>query len=291
MGEAIAAAPENSDRPFFIRIRPGVYKEALVVPKTKPHLRFVGLGKKPGDAVLTFDRSAQTLDNAGKPYGTSGSASTVLAGDDFEAANLTFANSAGPGDKVGQAVAVLVTGDKMRFRNCRFTGWQDTLYAGGRGGRQYYDQCFIEGSVDFIFGHGAAVFHKCEVRSVGKGYVTAQARDTDDEPGGYVFRDCKLTSAKGVPNGSVYLGRPWRAFARVVYENCEMGAHIRPEGWDNWRDTEKEKTAFFGEWKSKGPGANNKNRVTWSRQLTEADLAPFETQHFFTRPDGLWKLQ
>ena len=158
VGEAIAAAPENAGGPVVIRIRPGVYKEAIVVPKNKPNLQFIGLGKKPEDTVLTFDRSARTLDPTGKPYGTSGSASVVLAGDNFRAENLTFANSAGTGDKVGQAVAVLVSGDKCLFRHCRFTGFQDTLYAGGRGSRQFYDHCYLEGSVDFIFGHGAAIF-------------------------------------------------------------------------------------------------------------------------------------
>lgn len=292
VGEAIAWVPSTVAGLVSICIRPGVYKEAIVVPKNKPNLQFLGLGK-PEDTVLTFDRSARTLDPNGKPYGTSGSASVVLAGDNFRAENITFANSAGTGDKVGQAVAVLVSGDKCVFRHCRFTGYQDTLYAGGRGSRQFYDHCLIEGSVDFIFGHGAAIFDHCEIKSVGSGYVTAQARDTEGETGGYVFRDCDLTAAKGVRDGSVYLGRPWRAYARVVFVGCKMGKHIRPDGWNNWREPEREKTAFFGEYLSIGPGAGDaKKRVAWSHQLSKAELALFETDAFFTQPgEGTWKPQ
>lgn len=260
---AVDAVPENNTEPILILLRPGIYKERLVVAKNKPKITL--RGEDATKTVLTFDRSARTLNPEGKPYGTSESASTLIQADDFTAENITFANSAGRGKEVGQAVAIRISGDRELFRKCRFTGWQDTLYATGTG-RQVFQDCYIEGDVDFIFGHAAARFERCQIHSKGQGYITAQARDTADVPGGYLFQDCTLTAAGDVKPGTVYLGRPWRDYARVAFVRCTLGAHIRPEGWHNWDKPEREKTAHFAEVDCTGPGAAPEKRVPWAKK-------------------------
>ena len=262
---ALDAVPESSKDKTVIRIRPGIYKELLTLHKSKPGVML--LGESAERTVLTFDRSARTLDPMGKPYGTSNSASATLSADDFRAENLTFANSAGRGRDVGQAVAVKTQGDNMVFEKCRFLGWQDTLYANGDG-HQRFSPCYIEGDVDFIFGHAAALFENCKIVCKGEGYVTAQARDTEKDPGGYLFWRCDISATPDVAPGKVYLGRPWRDFARVLFWECKLGPHIRPVGWHNWDKPKREKTAFFAECQNSGPGAETKERVAWSKQLT-----------------------
>ncbi|PYS39748.1 MAG: pectin esterase, partial [Acidobacteria bacterium] len=181
----------------------------------------------------------------------------------FRAENITFENTYGVGS---QAVAAYVNTDRVVFRNCRFLGWQDTLFA--HGGRQYYQACYIEGHVDFIFGNATAVFENCTIHSRGPGYVTAHWRLSDSETNGFVFLHCKLT---GADLGKVYLGRPWRPYGRVVFIECWMGAHIKPEGWDNWRDPAREKTARFAEYSSK---------------LSEREIQPFATREFLRGVDN-----
>ena len=152
------------------------------------------------------------------------------------------------------------------------------------GGRQYYQDCYVEGHVDFIFGNGTAVFENCTIHSKGQGYVTAQWRLSDAETNGFVFRNCRLTGAD--TGKGAYLGRPWRPYGRVVFIDCWMDAHIKPEGWDNWRDPAREKTARFAEYKSSGPGANPSARVPWSQQLNQEEIRPFATKLFLKGVDG-----
>ena len=172
--------------------------------------------------------------------------------------------------------------DRAVFRNCRFLGMQDTLYAAS--GRQYYVDCYIAGHVDFIFGDAAAVFDHVEIRSRGEGYIAAVSRTMPEGAGGFVFYHCRLTADEGV-NG-VFLGRPWRLYARVVFIDCWMGPHIRPEGWNNWSKEEAEKTAWFGEYGSEGPGAKEAGRVPWARKLTAAEADKFRPDVFLRGPDG-----
>jgi pectinesterase len=283
--QAAADAAAKETEPVVIRVRPGVYRGYVAFPQGGPP-RITLRGDGPGAAaqtVLTLDRSARTPGPDGKPVGTTGSCSVRIDADDFTAEDVTFENSAGK--TAGQAVAVRVGGDRCVFRRCRFLGWQDTLYATGNG-RQYYRECYIEGSVDFVFGYAAAVFEKCELRSKSPGAVTAQARTEPTQPGGYVFRDCDLTADPSVPAHSVILGRPWRAYARVVFLACRMGSHIRLTGWHNWDDTSREATAFYGEADCTGPGADRSARVPWSRALTPAEIAPFDTRRFLAGADG-----
>lgn len=201
-----------------------------------------------------------------------------IDGAAFEAVNISFENTFGTGS---QAVALSIHSDRAVFRNCRFLGWQDTLYAAS--GRQYYRDCLIEGHVDFIFGNAAAVFDQCEIRSRGSGYIAAQSRVRPDAPTGFVFRHCRLT---GPPEARVFLGRPWRSFARVIFLDCWMGGHIRSEGWDNWNNAANEKSAWFAELGSSGPGANPAGRVSWARPITRAEAATFEPGEFLKDGDG-----
>jgi pectinesterase len=269
--EAVDHVPEGNTRRIRIHIKPGIYREQIKIPQTKPFITFEG--EDSARTILTYNLSAKTAGDTRLSY------SVYIGGSGFRAENITFENSYGVGS---QAVAVYVNTDRVIFRRCRFLGWQDTLFA--HGGRQYYKDCYIEGHVDFIFGNAAAVFEDCQIHSKGQGYITAQWRLRADEPNGFVFRHCRLTGEN--TGRGVYLGRPWRPYARVVYLNCWMGAHIRPEGWDNWRDPQREKTAWFAEYHSTGPGANPQARVAWSRQLTDEEARQFETRAFLRGSDG-----
>ena len=260
---AIEAAPENSNTRTVITIHPGTYKERVIVPKNKPMLTLRGASGDPSKTVLTYDWSTHTIGPDGKTVGTTGSCSTLVSAPDFTAEHVTFENTAG---EVGQALALLFSSDRGVFRNCRFHGWQDTLCIHDR--RVYFKDCYIEGRVDFIFGKSTAVFEHCRIHSKNGGYITAAATPREN-PFGYVFLHCKLTGT----NGRAFLGRAWRPHAAVSFVNCELGEHIRPEGWRHWRDTLEDGrvTARFGEYGCIGPGANPEARVEWSRQLSHEE--------------------
>jgi pectinesterase len=268
--QAVDHIPENNQQRILIRIKPGVYNEQIRVSSGKRNLTL--RGEDPSNTVLTYRLSAQQAGNTRLAF------STFVNADDFRAENLTFQNSFGTGS---QAVALLVDADRAMFLNCRFLGWQDTLFVNG--GRQFFKDCYIEGHVDFIFGSASAVFENCTVHSKADGYITAHFRTSDAENTGFVFLRCRFTGS-GINKG-VYLGRPWRPFARVVFIDCWLDSHIKPEGWDNWRDPGREKTAWFGEYRSKGPGASSKARVAWSKQLTAGEAETFSLARFFSRAD------
>ena len=247
-----------------ILIRKGIYKEKIVIAESKQNVHLIG----EDGTVLTYDDYASKTNAFGENKGTSGSGSIYIYGPDFVAENITFQNSAGP---VGQAVACHVAGDRIVFRHCRFLGFQDTLYTYGENTREYYEDCYIEGTVDFIFGKATCVFNRCELRSKRNGgYLTAPVTPQGSKYG-YVFYDCKLTADEGVADGSVYLSRPWRPYAQAVFIRCQMGRHIKPEGWNNWGKTSNEQTAYYAEYKSNGEGANPNKRAKWSHQLTNID--------------------
>jgi pectinesterase len=267
---ALDKAPIGPNGRLYIEIRPGTYNERVVVPQDMPRVTFAGK-----DAATTIITHAQTAKETG---GTFFSATVDVDGAAFEADNITFENR-GQG---AQAVAVSVHSDRAIFRNCRFIGWQDTLYAAS--GRQYYVRCYISGHVDFIFGNAAAVFDVTEIHSRGNGYLTAVRRTRPDEPTGYVIIRSRLTAEDGVK--SVALGRPWRLYARVVYIDCWMGPQIIPGGWNNWNKPEAEKTAFYGEYNSTGPGARLDERVAWAHRLTAAEVARFRPEVFLRGSDG-----
>ncbi|WP_432713134.1 pectinesterase family protein, partial [Pedobacter sp.] len=234
--EAINAVPDFRKVTTVISIKNGVYKEKLNLSTSKKMVKLKG--ESVAHTILTFDDYATKKNTFGEEKGTSGSASFYIYGDGFSAENITFQNSAGP---VGQAVALLVAGDKAVFINCRMLGFQDTLYTFGANSRQYYKKCYIEGTVDFIFGSATAVFEQCEIYcKKGGGYITASS-SPDSLKYGYVFIDCKITG--NAPESSFYLGRPWRPYGKAVFINCDLPSLIKAEGWNNWGKESNESTA------------------------------------------------
>jgi pectinesterase len=277
--EAFNAVPDYRKNPTTVLLRKGTYKEKLILATSKTNVKLVG--EDAIHTIVTHDDYASKKNRFGEEMGTTGSTTFFVFGDDFVAENITFENSSGP---VGQAVAVRVDGDKVMFRNCRFLGFQDTLYPHGEKSRQYYKDCYIEGTVDFIFGWSTAVFEGCTIFCKKEGgYVTA-ASTLEGTPHGFVFMNCKITG--DAPEASVYLGRPWRPFARTVFLNCFLDKQIKPVGWHNWSKPEAEKTAFYAEYQSTGPGANMGARVPWSRQLTAQDAKGYTLEAIF----GDWKV-
>ncbi|MBE6287163.1 MAG: pectin esterase [Mediterranea massiliensis] len=273
--EAINAVPDfRKNVRTTILLRPGIYKEKLVIPESKINISLMGQE----GAVLSYDDYANKKNKFGENMGTSGSSSCYIYAPDFYAENITFENTSGP---VGQAVACFISGDRAFFKKCRFLGFQDTLYNYGKGQRNYFEDCYIEGTVDFIFGWSTAVFNRCHIHSLGNGYVTAPATD-EGVKYGYLFYDCKLTSSEGVTK--VYLGRPWRPYGQSVFIQCELGSHIVPEGWHNWGSKEKEKTAFFAEYNNRGAGANVNKRVPFAHQLS--NLQRYDIESVLAGDDG-----
>ncbi|MBN3582691.1 pectin esterase [Algoriphagus aestuarii] len=277
--EAFDAVPDFRKNETKILLKPGTYKEKLVLAASKTNVTLIGENAE--NTVLTYDDFAKKKNKFGEEMGTTGSTSFYVFGDGFYAKNITFENSSGP---VGQAVAVRVDGDKVVFEKCRFLGFQDTLYPHGDRSRQYYKDCYIEGTVDFIFGWSTAVFENCEIFSKApSGYVTAASTEKETEFG-FVFINCKLTG--DAPENSVYLGRPWRDYAQTVFINTEMGTHIKPEGWHNWGKPNAERTSFYAEFGSTGLGANSSQRVPWSNQLTVEEAAKFTAELVLAGEDG-----
>jgi len=260
----------------FIEIAPGVYHERVIVTRNHTNIALVGTGKSPADVVITNSL------NAKQAGGTFFTATAEIDGDGFEADNLTFENSAG---NTGQAVAAAVRADRTVFKNCRFLGYQDTLFADY--GRQYYVGSYIEGAVDFIFGNAAAVFDHSEIHANGPGYLTAQSRTSSDQATGYVILDSKVTSGipAGAPRDTISLGRPWRPFSRVVFIATELPADVIPQGWNLWGKTTESTQAYYAEFESKGPGANPASRVAWSHQLTARQAAQYRPRVFLSGKD------
>ncbi len=273
---AVDAAPENNTKPFVILIKPGVYKERVIVPRSKRFVRFIG--EDPEKTVLTFDLYAGIKGEDGKEIGTFRTPSTTIEADDFTAENITFENSAGP---VGQALAITIIGDRCVFRNCRFLGWQDTVLS--QVGRHYFERCYIAGHCDFIFGGATAFFESCHIHCLRDGYITAAATP-QQQPYGYVFSNCKITGQS--PDVKTYLGRPWRWYASVIFMNTEMSEVVRPVGWHNWGQPDREKTSRYAEYNSTGPGANPLARVPWARRLTEEEAKDITVEKVLGGLDG-----
>jgi len=270
--EALHAVPDFRKNTTTIFIKAGVYKEKIVLAESKANVTLIGENAE--NTLLTFDDFATKKNRFGEEVGTTGSASFYAFGEGFSAKNITFQNTAGP---VGQAVALWIKSDKAVFENCRFLGFQDTLYTFGIDSRQYYKNCYIEGTVDFIFGPSIAVFENCIIHCKGKGYITA-ASTHQWRPYGYVFKNCRIT---GEGTETHFLGRPWRPFSRVAFLDSELGAVIRKEGWDNWRNPANEKTAYYAEFNNTGAGSNPAHRVPWARTLTAEQAAEYTLAKIF----------
>ncbi len=272
--EAVNAAPDYCRHETTIYIKDGVYEEKVTVPTNKRTLHLIGQSAE--KTIIRWSDYAKKTGPTGYEMGTSATSTVFLYASDFLAENLTVENAAGEGKNIAQACAITVDGDRVAFINCRFIANQDTIYTYGKGQHQYFRNCWIEGTTDFIFGASTCWFEDCTILSKKNSYVTA-ASTPENEEFGYVFSNCRLIASKDAEK--VYLGRPWRSFAKTVFINCELGGHILPEGWHNWDKPYAEKTAFYAEYGSKGPGASDATRVKWSHILKERDLKRYTPEN------------
>lgn len=268
--DAIEVCRAFMDYHKVIYVKKGVYKEKLIIPSWLTNIEICGEDRD--NTVITWDDHAN-IKTQERPngMGTFRTYTLKIEGSHITLKNITVENNSA---RLGQAVALHTEGDRLTFVNCRFLGHQDTVYTGVAGSRQLFNNCYIEGTTDFIFGPGTAWFENCEIRSKADSYITA-ASTPADQPYGYVFHNCRLTADPNVTK--VYLGRPWRDYGYTLFMECELGSHIRPEGWHHWQK-EREQTARYLEYNNSGAGAETKARVTWSRQLTKKEAQKITIQ-------------
>ena len=273
--EAIEVCRAFMDYTKVIYVKKGVYKEKLIIPSWLTNITICGEDRD--NTIITWDDHANIkmpvggLDSEAavksKPMGTFRTYTLKVQGSYITLKDITIENNAA---KLGQAVALHTEGDHILVQNCRLLGNQDTVYTGVGGTRVAFYDCYIEGTTDFIFGPSIAWFQNCEIHSKANSYITAASTPAGQKYG-YVFYKCRLTADKDVDK--VYLGRPWRPFAATIFMDCELGKHIRPEGWHNWNNAKNEETARYAEYGNKGEGASTKNRVKWSKQLSKKEAA------------------
>ena len=276
--KALDSAPENA----FVHMASGIYRQKIVI--RAPGLTIIGQGAE--NTRIVFDDYAQKLDEQGREYITFRTYTAAVCADGVKMHKLSIINDAGSPEKKGQEVALTVYGDDFQMEDCRLTSTQDTLFLGplppdliarydgflpdelrqDRFLRQVFRRCLIEGTVDFIFGCGSALFDRCEIRSLkdvrGIGYIAAPAHSLCQTEG-FLFQNCRLTQEAGVTPGSIYLARPWRDYGLTRFKNCRMDKHIAPAGFDKWNDTHRDKTARFYE--SPAP----EGRVDWINREQE----------------------
>lgn len=265
-----------------IHIKNGMYNEKLEIPSWKHKLRLIG-EERDKTVITNNDYSGKKDSITGETLSTFTSFTLLVSGDEIEIENLTVRNSS-CGE--GQAVALHVEGDKFISKHVNILGCQDTIYAATGNSRQYYKNCYIEGTTDFIFGQATALFEECIIKSLRNSYITAAAT-TQNQDFGFVFLDCELIADDDV--NEVYLGRPWRPYAQTVFINSEFGEHILPEGWDPWHGDgmfpDKQKTTFYAEYNNSGPGADTSKRIDWSKQLTKEEVKRYTAEKIFKRED------
>ena len=305
---AITAAPAGtSSNRTVIHIKTGRYTEKITIPSTKSFLALVGQTSDPKQVVLTFNLNATSSNGSGGTVGTTGSTSTTVSAPDFVAKNIMFQNSSH--DNIAQAVAIKTTTDRIAFQNCRFWGFQDTLYV--TNGRQYFKSCTVTGDTDFIFGNATAVFDGCTVNESGPaGYYTA-ANTMPATANGLVFLNCTLTgqtntdidptnnsrysSVSSVTNNATALGRPWQyttSKSSVTLINTRMAACVTNAGWNPWDsgNTNPGATTRYSEFNSMnlaGATLSVSGRVSWSHQLTSAQAARYTIANIFG-PASFW---
>jgi pectinesterase len=263
----------------LIFIKSGMYNEKVVIPSSKHKITLEGENKD--NTIITNNDFSGKPDSFNEKMTTFNSYTVLVMGDDIKISNLTIQNSS---CNEGQAVSLHVEGDRFMIRNSKILGCQDTVYAATNHSRQYFKNCYIEGTTDFIFGQATAVFSNCTIKSLADSYITAAATESD-RPYGFVFLNCKLIAKEGITK--VFLGRPWRPYAKTIFINTEMGKHILPEGWNPWKGDKmfpnKEKTAYYAEYGSQGEGGNVSKRVSWSYQLTKKELENYTIGKIFDK--------
>lgn len=275
--KAITSIRDLGPGEALVKIKAGTYNEKIVIPSSKHKITLQGDSKE--NTIISNDDYSGKLDALNEKMTTFNSYTLLVMSDDVKISNLTIKNAS---CNQGQAVALHVEGDRFIVKNSSILGCQDTVYTGGNHSRQYYENCFIEGTTDFIFGSATVVFKNCTIKSLANSYITAASTD-QSKSFGYVFFDCKLIAKEGI--NKVFLGRPWRSYARTVFINTEMGNHILPEGWNPWKGDkmfpDKDKTAYYAEYKSKGEGGKTDNRVAWSHQLTKKEAKKYTIKNIF----------
>ncbi|KAL1559340.1 pectinesterase [Salvia divinorum] len=269
--DAINSIPSGNSERVVVSIGPGNYTEKITIGRDKP---FITLQGDPNDMpVLVFDGTAKT-------YTTVDSATLTADADHFYGVNLKVVNSAPRPDgkrEGAQALAVRVGGDASAFYNCKFHGYQDTVF--DYNGRHFFKDCYIEGTVDFIFGSGTSIYMNSEIHVIPGdpiAFITAQARSSDKEATGFVFVHCSVTGS----GQTAYLGRSWFPYGRVIFVNTFLSDVVNPQGWSDKMDPRNDRTSFFGEFKNEGPGSNFDKRVTFAKQLSEEEAKPFITLDF-----------
>jgi pimeloyl-ACP methyl ester carboxylesterase len=292
-GRVIIKMHSRNDLPFKVTKVILVDSAGIMPPKSNKktwRTRYYKMGK----TVLSWGKFAeQRWPASGERVGTSGSAGVYIHSSYVTFEDITFENTAGEGKEIGQAVAVFTDGDFLFFHRCRFLGNQDTLYTYGRFGkeggvkRNYFLECYIEGTTDFIFGPSIAYFERCTLHSKKNSYVTA-ASTLPGQTYGYVFKDCRLTADPGIDK--CYLGRPWGAYAKTVFIGCELGPHIVADGWHDWEKEGKpntKKNSYYAEYQNVGPGAQGP-RVKWAHTLTAKQAAEYTFEKvMYQAQDGI----
>ncbi|XP_022952993.1 probable pectinesterase/pectinesterase inhibitor 7 [Cucurbita moschata] len=283
ISEAIAAAPNNSNTRFYIRVTPGIYRGHLEIPPAKKFIALIG------DSALT----TIIVDNRshGTGFKTSESATLVVNGDNFMAQHLSFENSAEPQN--GQAVAVLDYAKHSVYYDCRFMSFQDTLYS--KGEFQFFRECDIYGTVDFIFGNGLAVFQDCNIYArlpMDEITVTAQSKEQSVSQSGFSFQNCTVTVSPEITANKtkvkIYLGRPWREYSTVVFMESFLDDNVQPQGWISWEGVPIN-NLFYAEFNNRGPGANTTHRVNWPtfHVLDKLLAKNFTVENFINGSDWL----
>ncbi|KAF4371876.1 probable pectinesterase 53 [Cannabis sativa] len=274
--KAVDSIPLVNECRVVISLSAGIYREKVEIPKTMAYITLEGDSVE--NTIIEWDDTADRLGQSGKPLGTFGSATFAVNSPYFIAKNVTFKNRAPspPSGALGkQAVALRISADTAAFISCNFIGTQDTLY--DHIGRHYFENCYIEGSVDFIFGNGLSLYRDCHLHATSNkcGALTAQKRENMLQETGFSFVNSKVTGS-----GALYLGRAWGTFSRVVFAYTYMDNIINPRGWYDWGDKNRDMTVFYGQYKCMGPGAEYGGRVSWSRELTPQEAQPFITLDF-----------
>lgn len=318
--EALDYLEKHPEEEPKILVHPGIYHEQVTV--RIPGVIIAGEsrdeegdaagnaaeGQSAGSVVITYGLAGREILADGMKRGTFRTYTCFVDADDVTLRNLTIENSAGPGTKAGQAIALYADGDRLVVDSCRLLGWQDTLFtaplpleeieengfigpkqfAPRRNNRQYYKNCYIEGEVDFIFGGAVAYFENCTLFSKDvdrevKGFVTAPSTP-EGLSYGYVMENCRFTG--NCPDRTVFLGRPWREWGKTVLLRCQIGPHIKDEGWDDWGKELAHTTSFFAEYGCKGPGAGLDARPNWCHVLSEEDAKAYTREHVLKGEDG-----
>jgi pectinesterase len=274
--QAFAQVPDNNQNTFTIFVKKGTYKEKLRLTQLKHNVTLIGEEKE--FTILTYDDYGSKTGVGG----TDNSYSTLIEANGFSAENITFENTIDSRLAAyatgGQAVALMVKGDRTTISNCIIRGFQDTFYTKGLG-RTYVTCSQIEGTTDFIFGAGIAVFENCMIINKKNSHTTAAANLSKGNKYNYVFLNCKLVAAEGTT--STTLGRPWKAYARVVYMNCDEGSHIKPEGWSDWSSASYDTSAYFAEYQCTGDGFKPASRLVWTHQLSDAEANEYTLAKIF----------